>query len=199
MNRVVWASLVALIGAAMVGWWSGDAGSWAQEAGTPHADADWLPTQATDTLALAGAGARQYQSVAPGLPTEAIVVFDVPPDATGLPLGVAEDLGATSEPRPFPFAIRLEQQLPPDERVTGRESCTPCRLPQALRVPQCSSMSANAMDSDSGLCRPDHGSRRLGSVATYSGGAGSLRQDAQGRPGFGTGVAHDAGVRHQAE
>ena len=62
----------------------------------------------TDTLALAGAGDRQYGAVPPGLPTEAVVVFDVPPDATGLTLGVAEDLGATSEPRPDPFAIRLE-------------------------------------------------------------------------------------------
>jgi hypothetical protein len=63
---------------------------------------------ATDTLALGGAGARQYQAVPPGLPTEAVVVFDVPPDAVGLTLGVAEDLGATSEPRPSAFAIRLE-------------------------------------------------------------------------------------------
>jgi hypothetical protein len=63
----------------------------------------------TDTLALAGAGARQYGAIPPGLPTEAVVVFDVPPDATGLTLGVAEELGATSEPRPDPFAIRLEE------------------------------------------------------------------------------------------
>jgi hypothetical protein len=63
----------------------------------------------TDTLALAGAGARQYQAIPPGLPTEAVVVFDVPPDATGLKLGIAEDLGATAEPRPDPFAIRLEE------------------------------------------------------------------------------------------
>ena len=100
---------MALIRVVMVGWWSGDAGSWAQEAGTPHADADRLLTQVADTLALAGVGAHQYQSVAPGLSTEAVVVFDVPPDATGLSLEVAEDLGATSEPRPFPCAIRLEQ------------------------------------------------------------------------------------------
>lgn len=64
---------------------------------------------ATDTLALAGAGARQYSAVPPGLPTEAVVVFDVPPDATGLKLGIAEDLGATSEPRPSAFVIRLEE------------------------------------------------------------------------------------------
>jgi Domain of unknown function (DUF4352) len=63
----------------------------------------------TDTLALAGAGARQYGAISPGLPTEAVVIFDVPPDATGLTLGVAEDLGATSEPQPDPFAIRLEE------------------------------------------------------------------------------------------
>jgi hypothetical protein len=62
---------------------------------------------ATDTLALAGAGERQYHTVPPGLPTEAVVVFDVPPDATGLTLGVAEDLGATSEPRPSTFSIPL--------------------------------------------------------------------------------------------
>jgi hypothetical protein len=72
-------------------------------------DRMWLfDFSATDTLALAGAGTRQYHSVPPGLPTEAVVVFDVPPDATGLSLGVAEDLAATSEPQPFPFAIRLE-------------------------------------------------------------------------------------------
>jgi hypothetical protein len=62
---------------------------------------------ATDTLALAGAGERQYHAVPPGLPTEAVVVFDVPPDATGLTLGVAEELGATSEPRPSTFSIPL--------------------------------------------------------------------------------------------
>jgi len=43
------------------------------------------------------------------LPTDAVVDFVVPPDATGVSLGVAEDLAATSEPRPFLFAIRLEQ------------------------------------------------------------------------------------------
>jgi hypothetical protein len=47
--------------------------------------------------------------VPPGLPTEVVVVFDVPPDATGLRLGIAEDLGATAEPRPSAFAIRLEE------------------------------------------------------------------------------------------
>jgi hypothetical protein len=64
---------------------------------------------ATDTLALAGAGARQYEAIPPGLPTEAVVVFDVPPDATGLILGVDEEQAATNEGWPSAFAIRLEE------------------------------------------------------------------------------------------
>jgi hypothetical protein len=65
------------------------------------------PAGITRHTRLAGAGARQYGAIPPGLPTEAVVVFDVPPDATGLTLGVAEELGATSEPHPSTFSIPL--------------------------------------------------------------------------------------------
>jgi hypothetical protein len=63
----------------------------------------------TDNLALAGAGARQYQAIQPGIPTTAVVVFDIAPDATGLTLRTQEDLSATREPQPDPFTIRLEE------------------------------------------------------------------------------------------
>src|SRR3954470_21982609 len=52
-----------------------------------------------ETMALARDWARQYEAIPPGLPTEAVVVFDVPPDATGLTLGIAEDSATTAEPR----------------------------------------------------------------------------------------------------
>jgi hypothetical protein len=63
----------------------------------------------TDTLSLAGAGARQYQAIQPGLPATAVVVFDVPEDATGLSLRTIEDMSATSAPQPDPFTIHLEE------------------------------------------------------------------------------------------